>query len=244
MTDGGEQRSSSNTAPSSASPRSWTASRVIGMVFASLGGLIGLALLAGGIAVLAAYAFDRDEGYFNSDRKQLESSSYAITTEEIDLGADQFDWAPEGILGNVRVQVDSKKPVFVGIGSDDDVDRYLGHVAHDELIDFGGDTPEYALHGGGAPRTRPGEQGFWAAYSEGSGEQALTWDAEFGRWTAVVMNADATRGVNVEADAGIKLDWAIWAGLGLFLVGLLMTVGAVAVILLIGRRASRPSPTG
>jgi hypothetical protein len=31
------------------------------MVFASIGGLIGLALLARGIAVLAAYAFGRDD---------------------------------------------------------------------------------------------------------------------------------------------------------------------------------------
>jgi hypothetical protein len=51
------------------------------------------------------------------------------------------------------------------------------------------------------------------------------------------MNADASRGIDLEADAGIKLDWAIWAGLGIFVVGLLMTVGAVIVILLIGRRA-------
>ena len=51
------------------------------------------------------------------------------------------------------------------------------------------------------------------------------------------MNADAARGIDVEADAGIKLGWAIWAGLGIFVVGLLMTAGAVIVILLIGRRA-------
>jgi hypothetical protein len=49
---------------------------VIGIVFASTGGLIGLALLVGGIAVLTAYAFGRDDdGYFNSDRQQLESST-------------------------------------------------------------------------------------------------------------------------------------------------------------------------
>jgi hypothetical protein len=55
------------------------------------------------------------------------------------------------------------------------------------------------------------------------------------------MNTDAGRGIDVEADAGVKLDWAIWAGLGMFVVGLLMSVGAVVVILLIGRRASRDS---
>ena len=218
---------------------------MIGTIFAGIGGLIGLALLAGGIAVLAAYAFGRDDdGYFNSGRRQVESATYAITSGDIDLGADEVDWAPEKILGDVRVQVDSEKPVFVGIGSEEDVDRYLGDVAHDELIDFDGDDPEFAPHEGGAPPTPPGEQDFWVAESEGSGEQALTWDAEFGRWTAVVMNADASRGIDGEADVGVKLDWAIWPGLGMFVVGLLMTVGAVIVIVLIGRRSSRGVTTG
>jgi hypothetical protein len=235
MTDDGEQRRTSSTDR----PRSnWTVSRVIGTVFASIGGLIGLALLLAGIAVLAAYAFGRDDdGYFNSDRKRLESATYAIATEDIDLGTDEVDWAPDKILGNVRVRVEGEKPVFVGIGPEDDVDRYVGDVAHDELIDFEGDDPEFEPHEGGAPRTSPGDQDFWVAESVGSGEQALTWDAEFGRWAAVVMNADAARGIDVEADVGVKLDWAIWAGLGMFVVGLLMTVGAVIVILLIGRRS-------
>jgi hypothetical protein len=245
MTDAEEQRSTSNTAASAARPRSnWSASRVIGMVFASIGGLIGLALLVGGIAVLAAFALGRDDdGYFKSDRRQLESASYAIVTEDIDLGVDEVDWAPDKILGNVRVQVDSAKPVFVGIGSDDDVDQYLGDVAHDELIEFDGDDPEFDPHEGRAPRTPPGDQDFWVAESQGSGEQALTWDAEFGRWTAVVMNADAARAIDVEADVGVKLDWAVWPGLGMFVLGLVMTIGAVIVILIIGRRASRDSTT-
>ena len=246
MNDGGEQHPTSSAAPNPARPRSnWTAGRVIGMVFASIGGLIGLALLAGGIAVMAAYGFGRDDdGYFNSDRQQLESAAYAITTEDIDLGADEIDWAPDGMLGSVRVQVDGQKPVFVGIGPDDDVERYLGDVAHDQLIGFDGDDPQLDLHQGRAPRTPPSKQGFWVAESEGSGEQALTWDAEFGRWTAVVMNADAARGIDVEADAGVKLGWVIWAGLGMFVVGLLMSAGAVIVILLIGRHASRDSTRG
>src|SRR6266513_2904117 len=116
MTDSGEQPSTSNTSADPARPRSkWNPSRVIGMVFASIGGLIGLALLLGGIAVLAAYAFGRDDGYFNSDRKPLHSATYAITTQNIDLGADEFDWAPDKILGKVRVQVEGNEPVFVGI---------------------------------------------------------------------------------------------------------------------------------
>jgi hypothetical protein len=239
MSDGAEQPSASTPAE----PRStWSVGRVIAMVFASIGGLIGLALLVGGIAVLAAYAFGRDDdGYFTSDRKQLESATYAITTEDIDLGADEADWAPDAILGEVRIRVEGKGPVFVGIGRDGDVDRYLGDVAHEELIDFQGDVPVLELRQGRAPRGPPGKRDFWVAESEGPGEQALTWDAEFGRWTAVVMNADAARDIEVEADAGVKLGWAIWAGLGMLVIGLLMTAGAVAVIMLVGRRRTGDS---
>jgi hypothetical protein len=226
-------------------PRSnWTAGRVVGMVFTSIGGLIGLALLVAGIALVVIYAFGRDNGYFNSDRKELKSGTYAITTGEIDLGAEELDWAPEAVLGNVRIRVDGKRPVFVGIGSDEDVDRYLSRVAHDELVDFNGDQPKLDLHKGKAPRTPPRERSFWVAKAEGSGEQTVTWDAESGRWTAVVMNADGARGVDVQAEAGIKLDWVIWVGLGVLVIGLLMAVGAVVLILHIGRRASRDPRTG
>lgn len=244
MTDREQPHASGAGAGPTGSGSTWGAGRVVGMIFTSIGGLIGLALLLGGIAVLAAYAFGRDDdGYFTSDRKQIDSGSFAVTTEDIDLGVDEADWAPDRVLGNVRLQVEGEGPVFVGIGVDDDVDRYLGGVAHEELIDFHGDEAELDPRQGRAPRAPPGEQDFWVAQAEGAGEQELTWDAEFGRWTAVVMNADAGRGIAVEADAGIKLGWAIWAGLGMLVVGVLMTAGAVVVILLISRRASREPPS-
>ena len=247
MTDGPEQPAAPITAgPPPRQESDWSAGRVLGMVFASIGGLIGLALLLAGIAVIAAYAFGRDDdGYFTTDREQLQSSTFAISTEEIDLGADEIDWAPDGILGDVRIQVDGgERPVFVGIGPDDQVDRYLRGVRYDELTGFDGDDPEFVLHEGRRPRTPPGEQRFWVADTEGAGEQSLAWDADFGRWTAVVMNAEGARGIDVEADVGVKVGWVIWAGLGLLVIGLLMTVGAVVVMLLVARRASRSATHG
>jgi hypothetical protein len=244
MTEGGEERSTASPATDPDRQRSrWTAGHVIGTVFGGIGALIGLALLVGGIGVMAAYAFGRDEGgYFTTERKQLESATYAITSQDIDLGIDEVEWVPDEILGNIRLQVESEKPVFVGIGPDNDVDRYLGDVAHDELIDFERDRPVFELRQGGAPRTPPEDQDFWVAEARGSGEQALTWDAKFGRWTAVMMNPNAARDIDVRADAGIKLEWAIWAGLGMSVVGLLMTAGGVIVIVIISRHASR-APT-
>lgn len=232
-------------APVPARRSHWTAGRVVAMVLTSIGGLIGLALVAGGIAILGAVAFGRDDdGYFTTDNERLESATYAITTGEIDLGVDADEWAPDDVLGNVRIEVEATDPVFVGVGSDADVSRYLAGVAQDELIDFD-DGPEFELHQGERPPGPPGEEDFWVAQTEGSGAQTLNWDAGFGNWTALVMNADASRNVSVEAEAGVKLDWAVWAGLGILVAGLVIGGGAVALILLIGRRASRdPVPAG
>jgi hypothetical protein len=36
------------------------------------------------------------------------------------------------------------------------------------------------------------------------------------------MNADASRGVAVDAEAGVRIGWLLWAGLDLALVGLLI----------------------
>lgn len=247
MTGSKEQPSSANGASQPDRPRSrWGTARVIGMVFASIGGLIGLALLLGGIAVIVTFAVGRDDdGYFTTGSEPLESATFAITTEDIDLGADEVDWAPDNVLGNVRVRVDGgDTPVFIGIGANEDVDRYIAGVAHEELSDLDANPPELTLREGRAPPTPPADQDFWVAQAEGPGEQTLTWDAEFGRWTAIVMNADAGRGIDVEADAGVKLDWAIWAGLGMLVIGLLIGGGAAVAVLLIGRGASRNAPTG
>ena len=128
------------------------AGRAIAIVFAGIGALIGLALVGGGIAVFAA---DRDDGYFTSDRHRLESATYAIASEDIDLGVDELDWAPDGLLGDVRVRVDGDKATFVGIGRDSDVDRYLDDVVHDELIGFDGDDAQFDRHGAGRSLRRP-----------------------------------------------------------------------------------------
>lgn len=214
------------------------------MIFACLAGLIGLLFLVGGVVAVGAHLFARDDdGYYTSDEVTLESPSYAIRTEEIDLGADDVDWAPEEILGDVRIRVTSENPVFVGIGPDGAVAAYLRGVGQDELTDLDDDPPDLTGTPGRAPRRPPGALRFWVAQASGAGEQVLNWDADFGRWSAVVMNADASRGINVEADAGVKIGWIIGVGLGLLIVGLIIDGAAIALMLLIVRGAQRHRTT-
>ena len=49
----------------------------------------------------------------------------------------------------------------------------------------------------------------------GSGEQTLEWDPKDGDWRAVVMNANATRGVAADLSIGAELDPVLWIGIGL-----------------------------
>jgi hypothetical protein len=219
--------------PPARSGSGWTGGRITGMVFSSLGGLIGIVMLLGGLALIA-------DGYFSTDNERLRSPAYALTAEGLDLGGDPADWAPSDVLGTVRITVESAagRPVFAGIGPTDDVDGYLGQVGHSEVTDFSDGSPTYDAHPGGSPATRPGDETFWVAESEGPGQQRVEWDVEGGDWSVVVMNADAARGVAVEADAGVKIGWVIWVGVGLAVVGLVLTAGCVLLILRIGRRAA------
>lgn len=218
----------------------WSAAHVVGMVLATAVGVVGLLLLIGGLAVIGLSVFGRDDdGFFTSDAERLASPTAAITTEQIDLGTEEFEWAPQGVLGDVRLRVDGgRRRVFVGIGPDAEVRRYLEGVAHDQLVDIHAGEPEFLrVPGRGAPAP-PGEQDFWVARAEGPGAQSLRWDVEFGRWTAVVLNADAARGVEVEADVGVQVDWVVWVGVGLALVGLVLNAGAAVLIVIIGRHAA------
>ncbi len=104
---------------------------------------------------------------------------------------------------------DGDEPVFVGIAPTDQVSRYLTGVAHTSVSDvdswpFDADYDERAVAGEGKPAP-PGDQRIWAASVQGAGTQTLEWDVDDGDWSVVVMNADGSRGVDAEVEAGAKV---------------------------------------
>ena len=227
--------------------------RIVLTVVGALIIVISLGLGAVGSVITWAYATQRDsEGFFATNTKHFETLSYAITSENIDLGVQPGRDGSHFDLGNIatvrlRVSAPSGAPVFVGIGRERDIDRYLANVAHAEIDDVSLHPfrVTYRPQPGGAPSTAPGNQRFWAASAHGPGVQRLQWDLESGRWSVVVMNADGSRGVGADASVVVKSDWTLPVGLGLLGgFGFLVILGTVLLVLgVVGLGRRVPTPT-
>ena len=215
--------------PGTAAPRRWSGGRVALLVVGSVLGLVSLGVLAAGAGALAIDWTQREDGFVTSPRHAYSTPTYALVSETADL--DGPDWAWRDLVGTVRIQGRSDDPVFLGIGPDADVERYLADVSHEVVHDIGhsrGDDTDQRP--GGAPPTPPGQQTFWAASAEGTGRVNLDWDPESGHWAVVVMNADGSGDVDATLSIGAELDALPWVGGALLGAGVLLALLAAGLI--------------
>jgi hypothetical protein len=224
-----------------------SAGRVILIVLGSIGVLFGLALLAGGGFLLWADRTQRDDGYLTTPTERFATPTYALTRTRLEVDTEGAGWVlNDSWFGKVRIRGESpRKTLFIGIGPQSEVARYLGTVAHANVqdIDFDPFRATYLSVSGGAPQGPPTEQHFWAVSASGVGTQTLTWKVRDGDWSVVLMNADGSRGVAADVDLGAKLSFLLWVAIGLLIGGVLVTGGSTALIVLAARtRRPQPSP--
>ncbi len=221
--------------------------RIVMVVFGVIAVLFALALLAGGAALVWAQNDQTNsDGFFTTNAHRFESSSYAITSEKLDIGTG----VPSSIFGAGRyakISIDASgaggKPIFVGIGRSEDVNRYLSGTAHDEVTDFEADpfSVEYEQHPGSAPVTPPAKQRFWVA--SGSAGETVVWGLRKGTWSVVAMNADGSRPVAIDASFGAKVSFLGWIATGVLIFGALLLIGG-SLLIFLGLRKSAPLETG
>jgi hypothetical protein len=218
---------------------------VLGSILALLG-IVGV--LAGGALTWAATTQRDGAGYFHTDTERFSSGTFAITSDDVDLGTGTRpkDWGVAlGDLLRVRLRAQPAErgvPVFVGIGRTSDVNRYLRGVSHDVIHDVELDPfrVKYRTVAGRSEPGTPGDQKFWVASSGGNGRRTVVWKPTSGDFTVVLMNADASRGVDADASVGVSVHhlWAIVGGL--FGFGVLLLAAGVAMIVAAGHRATGP----
>jgi hypothetical protein len=225
-----------------------SAGRIILVVLGSIGILLALALLAGGGFLLWADRTQREDGYLTTPSERFATSTYALTRSRLEVDADGPNWVwNESWLGKVRIRVESAgsgKSLFIGIGPEAAVARYVGRVAHADVEDIDLDPfrVDYRTVAGGPPRQAPTAQDFWVTSASGPGMQTLKWKVRDGNWSVVLMNADGSRGVAADVDLGAKLSFLLWLALGLLAGGLLLLAGSVALAVLAATKSPAPSP--
>lgn len=231
--------------PSGAAPGTgWTAGRVISLVLGALLGLAAFGALGTGTAVLWADQTQREGGYLTTDTATYRTTGYALATERIELSTGGSGWIEEDLIGDLRIRVtssDTSKPLFIGVAPADAVTAYLNGTAYSAIDDPTGNTDRYVEHAGVAPATAPAAAGIWTAQTTGTGPQSLSWAARDGDWIVVVMNADASAGITVQADAGATVPAVEWIEIGLFTAGIVLLAGAVLLVAIPVARASRDS---
>lgn len=208
--------------------------RVVRLVLGSVALLVALALIGSVIAAIVGLETNRDAtGYFVTHTHHYQTPSYALSTQSLNVGG--VTGALETRLLRLRIAAtsdDATKPLFMGIARTADVNRYLARVQHDELRDIGFDPFKvvYRRLGTGAPAALPSAQTFWQTSATGTGTQTISWPVKNGHWSAVVMNADGSRTVGVDAQLAARLSGAWWFVAALLATGALSLVGGIALV--------------
>jgi hypothetical protein len=211
------------------------------LVIGCLLALISLGVLAAGGVAAWADNTQRDAGFLTTGTHSFTSTGYALTSGEIDLGARPGPVTPSRLLGTIRLRVtpvNSQTPIFVGIAPQPAVTQYLAGVSHGEITNWPEGTITNRAATGSPPEARPASLGIWTAQTSGTNTQTLTWKPRPGRWTVVVMNANAARGVAVTADIGATVPDLGWIAAGLLAGGaiLLLVAGALIIIPIVRSR--------
>jgi hypothetical protein len=180
--------------------------------------------------------------------ERFATQTYALTRTRLEIDTDGPGWLlNDSWFGKVRIRGESSgdKTLFIGIGPQAEVGRYLGAVAHANVqdIDFDPFRVTYLPIAGRAPQGPPTAQSFWSVSASGVGTQTVTWKVREGDWSVVLMNADGSRGVVADVDLGAKLSFLLWVAIGSLIGGVLVIAGSSALIVLAARTPSPAAPT-
>jgi len=220
--------------------RSFGAGRVLLLAFGSIAVLIALALVAGGGAAVWGLGQRDGSGYFTSGSHRLSTTSYALASKRLDVGTNAPGWVFSDHFATIRIEASSTRPVFIGIARADAVQQYLAGVRHDQIRDFELDpfSVSYRHRGGTVAPAAPADESFWRVKASGSGNQTISWPLEKGNWSVVVMNADGSRSVTVEARVGARVPYLRWVAIGFLAAGGLVLL-AGSFLIYLGARTPR-----
>lgn len=135
--------------------------------------------------------------------------------------------------------------LFLGIAPADQVNNYLRTTSRDIVSDLSEGTARVVPVPGNAIPSKPSEQTFWTAQSQGIAP-TISLAQSGANQTLVIMNADAQQQLSVDITLGVESDAIFPIGLGLVFVGVIfLMLGIWVVVIAFKPRATNkpPAPT-
>jgi hypothetical protein len=201
--------------------------------------LVGLVATIFGIAAMVLVGPD---GTFSIPDQHAQGNGYALVFDELAIRGDLPTSGDLATTLDLSVQ-GANQDVFVGIGPTPLVRRYLGDASIDKVVqvNWPGGVRTEPVSGTGSPQPPAGQQ-IWAAAKTGR-EASITWTVQGGDWTIVVMNANASPGVDVTGSLTVSLPILGPAGVLTLVFGVVFLV--VGVLLTIsGAKTPRAAKEG
>jgi hypothetical protein len=148
---------------------------------------------------------------------------------------------------DLRLDVTSARPLFVGVGDQTDSLAYLRGVPYTLVtgIDSEARDADATRIPGDTVPDDPQSESFWSDSAVGSAV-SVQWPVSDTATSLVVMNEDASRAVAAEVAVDVTVTWAGPLGIGAAVAGLVLIVAGIVVLVIAlrsgGQTSDQPGP--
>lgn len=216
--------------------------RVLFILISILLFVLGIAALVGGATVLYFNMGTDNEGYALSESYEIKSSSnaFALWVAPLQITG-TFSWLGYDNIAATKWVVSASEPgqeIFAGWAKASDFEPYVRGFSYETPDNFWHwrtepyapevDIPSTAIYNQGNPVRPPSEESFWVKTAATTSSSTIywepVWDSSKGMNVIVVMNADASSGVNAEIQLGFKVPILGWLPYLLIPLGIILLV--------------------
>lgn len=219
--------------------------RVFLIILGALAMLLGFGCAVSGFGTYRAVDSD---GYISSGPGELTTATSAIVakTSEIENRSDDPGFREGKVRVRIRAQRADGGELFIGVANAESVESYLRGSAYEVVRDIEFDPLAYEgdiISGARTPGS-PATSLEWIASASGRGTQEVDWRVRRGAHAFVLMNADGSAGVTVEADLAVKFPYVRGFGIAFMAIGALLLVAGGLLIVLPLRNRRRQTAAG
>jgi len=219
--------------------KGWNKIKILGVIFI----VLGLVVLAGGIAVFIYNQETDSEGYATSNVYHVNTSTYAFALymNEYNISS-TWGWLGQANIAQIKYIVktaDPSKELFIGYARVADSEQYLREFQSEMATYWHWTARPYhaeiilaatTISGVGAPMELPQTKTFWLASAHSSSTAEMTYLPLHDRYIWFIMNLDGSKNITADIQIAFKSPILTLVPFILIPIGITLDVGGIYLI--------------